>query len=507
MNLKSNLFFKRIIGKKDKYLILIPLAIGLILRLYKLTSSAIWHDEGYTMWLLRYDWWQIIERTARDVHPPGYYLIAKPYVEIFGNSAWSIRFLSLMFSLGIIYFVYRIAEKLFSQRIAFWSALIVAMSPFMVRFGQEARMYGVVGFFTTLGTYLLIRYLDEKKTRFLVFYGLSMLLAIYTQYYAFFVIISHWFAVAIFSPGFFQLKWKESFRKKFGIFDWRWWATNFSLVLLYLPWFPVAYKQVTRVSDNYWIKPEWITIKTIPYNIYQFAIYSHIEKLHSRPIGEIIFWLILIVVIFGVLILIKRNGYKKLLAIYIYGFLPMILVFVLSKLKTPVYQDRYFVFSAVAIFIVWGTAIGLIKNQKARVTVGIIACIILLCGNYVMHRDINHGMERLYEEVKINLKSKDVIVSGELYTYLDGAYYFGCDNIRLMSDGVDGYGETSLFYDQQDKYLVKRESLNSYDRIWVIGKIGEKSYFKSNEWPSYEGEIIYQEDKNNGLKAVLFTRE
>jgi predicted membrane-bound mannosyltransferase len=130
----------------SKLLWLWPLLIAALVRLYKITTSSIWHDEGYTMWLLRYDFRGIIERTTRDVHPPGYYLISKPWVEIFGDSAFSIRFLSLIFSVGIVWLVWKIVKEIWSEKAAFWASLFVALSPFMVRFGQEARMYGVVAF-------------------------------------------------------------------------------------------------------------------------------------------------------------------------------------------------------------------------------------------------------------------------------------------------------------------------------------------------------------------------
>jgi len=487
-----------------------PVLIGALLRLYKITASSIWHDEGYTMWLLKYDFVGIIERTARDVHPPGYYLLSKPWVLAFGDSEFSIRFFSALFSIGIIYLVYRIVKEVWNDKAAFWASMFVALSPFMVRFGQEARMYGVVAFFTTLATFFLVKMIKEKNYKYLYVYVPTMLVAMYTQYYAFFVIIAHWVILSINTKGFWSLKWKNTFGEKISVFSWKWWLANVALVAGYLPWFYVAFKQVTRVSGSYWIQPEWITFSTIPNNILQFGLYTHLDDLYSwnNLIGGVTWALLVFLGIFsGLLIFKDKTKTKANLSLFVFGYLAMILVFIISKLKTPIYQDRYFPFAAIGIFAIWGILIAGIKNKYLRYVAGVWVVGMLLLGNYVMHRDVNHQMKALKTAVAENMQEGDKVYSGELYTFLDGAYYFGYENIRFISAPVDGYGESSLFYDQQEKYVATLEQASSNDRVWVIGKTGDKDYFSPEKWPTHEGQIIFEESgKNNGLKAVLYSR-
>jgi mannosyltransferase len=493
----------------DEHLWIYPVFIGFASRLFGLTRSSIWHDEGYTMWLLRYNFAEIVARTARDVHPPFYYLVSKVWVSILGNSVFSIRFLSLLFSIGIIYFAYRIVEILFNKRAAFWTGIFIGLSPFMIRFGQEARMYGVVAFFTTLATYLLVKYIKEKKNLYIVFYALSMICAMYTQYYSFFVIISHWLIMALYTKGLFNTNWLKLLREKVGVFDFKWWIANVFMLVSYLPWFYVAYKQVTRVSGSYWIKPEWITIKTIPGNILQFVFYSHFDTVAAvKYIGPFVYWILVLFVIGATFYWAKKKELsKKIVALGIFGYLPMILVFILSKVRTPIYQDRYFPFSAVALFAMWGIGVGYIKNDKVRRILGIVSILFLCTGIYIMRFDVNHQMLRLKEIYDTNKKSGDMVLSGELYTFLDGSYYFGYDNIKLLSEKVDGYGETSLFYDYQSKLLIKKSDLSLMrGRVWVVGKTGDKDYFSKNTWPGWSAKEYYAEDKNNGLRLILYTR-
>jgi len=486
-----------------------PVFLGTLLRFWGVMSSSIWHDEGYTMWLIRYNFGEMVARTARDVHPPGYYFFAKAWTLVFGNSELAIRSLSVLFSVGIIYLTYKIVEKLINERAAFWASLFVAFSPFMIRFSQEARMYGVVAFFTTLGTYYLVRFIQEKNDRFLIPYSLAMLVAIYTQYYAFFVILVHIAILKAVTPGLFTFKWGDSFKKRLYIFNPKVWLAGVAIGVAYLPWFFVAYKQVTRVSTSYWIRPEWITAKTVPNSVSQFFVYGHLDFIYKLNVGGmVLYWLLAFILISLPLIIFwKKQMLQKVWPFFLYGYFPMLLVFIVSKIRTPIYQDRYFPFSAVAILAIWGIAVASIEHRRLREFIGVTFITLFLVGGAVMHVETNHQMKALSEEVKKQQKEGDVVLSGELYTFLDGTYYFGDKKIRFLSDSVNGYGESSLFYDQQKDYLVSKEKLSELgDRIFVVGKNGDKDYFSECLWSGWKAKTIFEESKQGGLKAVLYTK-
>jgi hypothetical protein len=86
------------------YFWIFPILSTFIVRIIDLTKSSIWHDEGFTMWIIRYNPIEIISKTIRDVHPPAYYLMAKIWTFVFGDSVFAIRFLSLLFSIATIFY-------------------------------------------------------------------------------------------------------------------------------------------------------------------------------------------------------------------------------------------------------------------------------------------------------------------------------------------------------------------------------------------------------------------
>ena len=45
-------------------------------------SSDIWYDELFTVGMIKYSYGELINFTARDVHPPLYYMIVKFFVDL-----------------------------------------------------------------------------------------------------------------------------------------------------------------------------------------------------------------------------------------------------------------------------------------------------------------------------------------------------------------------------------------------------------------------------------------
>jgi Predicted membrane protein len=64
-------------------------------RLYHVTHPVLWLDEAYSVTLAGMPLAQIILHTARDVHPPLYYLLLHFWMDAFGNSLLAVRGMSV----------------------------------------------------------------------------------------------------------------------------------------------------------------------------------------------------------------------------------------------------------------------------------------------------------------------------------------------------------------------------------------------------------------------------
>jgi mannosyltransferase len=136
-------------------LLIILLALGQ--RLYRLDAQSLWYDEGFSVYLARMDLPEITARTAADIQPPLYYYLLHAWTGLLGDSEKALRGLSLLFGVLAIPLIYGLASELFHSRLAaLLAALLLAVSPLHVWYGQEARMYTLLTFLCLLSSYCLL---------------------------------------------------------------------------------------------------------------------------------------------------------------------------------------------------------------------------------------------------------------------------------------------------------------------------------------------------------------
>lgn len=456
-----------------RWYLAIVAAIAASLRLISITKASIWHDEGYTMMLIQHSPIEIIERTARDFHPPLYYLASHWWTLLFGNSELAIRSLSLLCGVGVVILVYFIVKRLnFSEVTARLTSALVAFGPFLVRYSEEARMYGMAALLVCAATLALLVALDyrtkistkRKHLTWWLLYGLLMAAALYTHYYVAFIIFVH-IGYAWYSYGGFM----KMIQTK------AWWAGNLLAAGLFLPWIPAIVAQFTRVQGGYWIPP--VSAETIPNTFMQFIVFA------SNLLPSSIEMLLTVALACYVTVVVVRTPQTKRPQLWfvITWILTPLLIALLVSLKQPVYYDRYFAYAAIAFYILVAY---LITSAKIRTWMkgSLIAAILLLfsvgIGNVALQA--KHQMRVVGDYVNNNFQTDDVIVSGELYTYFDFSYYNKTEStVHLLSkDRLSGYGETSLLYDIQDDIVInKLDTIDNARRVWIVGKPGDKDYF------------------------------
>lgn len=445
----------------------LTLIVGAAARFLNIAAASIWHDEGYTMMLAPQSPAQIIARTARDVHPPLYYLTLHYWIKLFGSSETGARSLSAVAMLGVVIIGFLLVKELFGKQAARLAALFLALGPFLVRYSQEARMYGMAAFLAILATYLLVMALKANKTSWWIGYSLSIAAGLYTHYYFVFIVLLHWLYVLV------------SRKPKPAVANKNWWYANIASAALFAPWLPTAYHQFTRVQAGFWIaKP---TALTLPSTIAQFLTFTDLGAFGSA-LRLIVFLAFLALVVWFAL---KKEYWPKGALIAGLTFLAPVLVLVLS-LKRPIYVDRYFVFAAAGFYMLLATLIYTMKPWRdsaiLRVVTVLVLVVVFVIGIGDVYSQATHQMKKVGEYVNASFRPGDEIVSGELYTYFDFSYYnhTGTTTKLLAPNGVDGYGESSLLYDRSAEVVVRHfsDARPASGRVWVIGKPGQNDDFK-----------------------------
>jgi len=135
------------------------LVLGVIVRFT--TVSALWLDEAQTVAIAHLPLGQMPEALRHDGAPPLFYVTLHAWMKVFGTGNLSVRFLPGLFAVGALPLAWLAGRRLGGTRVAWAAVLLLASSPFAVRYADEARMYSLVVLLVLVG-YLA---LDELLKR------------------------------------------------------------------------------------------------------------------------------------------------------------------------------------------------------------------------------------------------------------------------------------------------------------------------------------------------------
>jgi len=461
----------------SKIIFLVILALSASVRFFNITKSSIWHDEGYTALMVKQNIFDITRTTAIDVHPPFFYYCLKLWTLIFGHSDLALRSMSAVFGIGTVVGVYLLAKKLFGEKVGLISMLFAALAPYLIRYSQEARMYGVEGFWTIMATYFLVCALEKRSdikesflriNKYWLLYAVAMLGGMYTHYYAFFLVFVHWIYILLKSIG----------SKERPILSKEWWGANILIGLVFLPWVPNVIKQVTKIQGNYWIPP--VNLRTLPesiigaftYTVPDYTAYSYYSAF------LILFGLT------GYLMFMEKGKSKEVLMLTLSFLVPTGIVFLMS-LKQPVYQTRYFVFAMPVLYILVALVISKVKYLYIKTVMIVAVAFVLANGTKTVYKTASHQMDDIAKIVNREFNEGDGLAATELYVYLDFDFYNKTGKRAKLIDTGEIKNNNEMAFIYPFKTDLVRKSFEDVETetgvVWVIGKTNPKSYEKIPE--------------------------
>ena len=123
---------------------------------------------------------------------PLFYVLDREWAEVAGSSIPSLRIPALLFGVAAIGAMYWFCLELTGDMlVAGAAAALIAVSPFFVTYGGQARQYSLWVAMIAVTSALLLRALRESSTRIWIWYGVTMALALYTDLLSLFVLLGH----------------------------------------------------------------------------------------------------------------------------------------------------------------------------------------------------------------------------------------------------------------------------------------------------------------------------
>ena len=328
-----------------RLLLLALILIGFALRLFHLGGESLWYDETVSAYLATQSVTELVAHTARDIHPPAYYLLLHLWQSIAHPTvAFGLEYLyawpSLCLSILVLVLTFAIVKRCFGTKPAIWALALALFHPTQIWFAQEVRMYALGAFWLLLTLWAVSPYLNHRSVNNrnanskigdlpksgLILYPLAALGGLYTLYYFLF-----WLAILNFAM--LIRLWKQGHALR------SWIVLQIIVLVGWLPWLPIFIRQTITPPVPGWRVP-WQNASEMIASLSEGV--GALWVGHTPPLLLTWPWALLIVAIalafYGYT---KGLGRSSRLIWLLLGFGSPLILFVMSLIGPPIYHVRY----------------------------------------------------------------------------------------------------------------------------------------------------------------------
>lgn len=478
--------------------------LALCVRFYGITTPAIWYDEAFSILLARHEPWQIWSITARDIHPPLYYLALHYWMILFGDGVLAVRSLSVIADVGSVLLSIKLMSLVATRRATWMAALLLVLLPISIRYSQEARMYTLLGFWLMGATVALVCWVKEpEKKRFPAIYVLLMTAAFYTHYFA---------ALGVLVHGCY---WLSRLKAGPNVLSARLWIlVCCAILVLFLPWLPHFIDHLSGRPGLGWIPA--ITWQAVVNVVWQFTVMTIWEGQSS--LTRVLPWLVVIAC--AALLVWKDTGLHRFSVLLTgYFFIP-VLALAFMSLIAPLFIPRYLVFAAVGLPLLLSAALDAVGLRPTTLCLAImIMAAAEVQGLLTVYRQADglngtelrtdFRLDGLAAEVRQAARPGDQIVLDNAIWYLPFAYYnhtgiqpkFYISSFKANDlDALEQGGNALISEGSQWIYFNQLKVLTQGgNRVWWVGMSVDASPLPEKDW---EKTVTFVDGRMN---ASLFT--
>jgi 4-amino-4-deoxy-L-arabinose transferase-like glycosyltransferase len=218
---------------RGAFVLLLFLAFGL--RLFMIENQDIWGDEAWSITVANWPMAEVISSDA-EFNPPLYHALLHITIRLFGQTPLGIRYLSVICGILTVALLTRLGWECGGRRLALWAGIAAALSPMLIFYAQEARMYGPALVGSSASTLFLIMLLKRQASGepqpslpLWLAYGAVSLIAAFSHYYAFAALLGQ--AVLVVAVTLYRARFSRS------LLLLPWIKTWLGMALIFLPWF------------------------------------------------------------------------------------------------------------------------------------------------------------------------------------------------------------------------------------------------------------------------------
>ena len=459
----------RFIRRNYGYLLII--CISIVVSVLTLASQSIRLDEAQSIWVSTKSVSAILAIDAQDVLVPLYEIILHVWLQVFGSSILAARSLSFLFFLITLPVLYLLAKETSSKRVAMVTLTLFSLSPFIMWYSSEARMYSLFALITTWNHLFFVRFIRSNGASSKVGYIITTILGLYTHYFFIFLLATQFFYLvwrAIVKPE-YEMGRKDELQKphtrgKRLIF------LHIGLLFLagifFLPW-ALYFLQLGAASNSQPLIPP-----PTSFNIFQ-AFINFLFGFQSNAIQSVLIslWPIFVLSFFFVFTKREQEAGESINYFAFATFLPVVLIFLGSYLR-PIFLSRYLILVTPTLFILISWIFSGYHKKGSRVIFGVLFTMmfaLLVYQNIATTTPLKENYEGAAHYLEAHATPSDIVAVSAPFTIYPIEYtYQGNTKIETIPLW-DRYSHGAIPAYSQGNLISQLKSYQTqYDHLFVV---------------------------------------
>jgi 4-amino-4-deoxy-L-arabinose transferase-like glycosyltransferase len=442
------------------------LLLAFAVRIGGLTVQSLWRDEVDA---LRFSQAPLSTMIANFTRPgwngPLYYVLLRAWVAAAGQSAFALRYFSLLFGVLAVACIYRLARVWFAAPIPALSALLLATSPYMVWYGQETKMYAVL---TVLAMATLYAYVQALKGGHWVSWALVLILT----WFSIGVHIMAGLLIPLMIALFFvwwplaRVQWRQALLALAGLI---------APAFVALPW---VWPTLARGGD---IGHRFVSLLGMA------RVMAHAFSRGILPAGALVpIGLFLLALLAGTLLWTDRGPLSLLLgkvhgrdharerreegqisdvlALWTWILVPIVGLYLIS-LRLPMFVDRYLIWVGPAFYMLVARGLDQIRRRSMAVVAVCLVAMLWFNGQGIVQQGatpIKSDFQAAAAYVQAHRQPGELVIFHIAYVRYTFEYYYG--DAAPWAEGIPADASTTA----ETVDALMRERTAGHDVVWLV---------------------------------------
>jgi mannosyltransferase len=486
------------------FLIALFVSFTAVLNISWLFGESIRLDESQSIWFATKPLSELLKITAQDVHVPLYNVLLHYWIKVFSTDVEAVRGMSLVFFIATIPALFLLTREASNKSVAFLTTIFFTVSPFIIWFSLEARMYTLFLFITTVNSLYFLRFIRLRGKGSKLGLFLTSAAGFYTHYFFTFAIAAQLFYLLFLLIRRFdgnRVLSLDNFREQ--TYEMRLYIIIvLSAFATFSPWIGYfagyGFASATRPS----IPPP--TGYTLLETFVNFVFGFQSQGIRSILIS---LWPLLTVLIFLFFTRrAKRAGGEYLYFIF-YISIPILIVYLISLLR-PIYLPRYFIFITPALFYLIALVFYRITNRIFS-TASIL--LILLMFMFTSYQSLSaqvptkENYRNVAEYLSIYTKPQDIIAVTAPFTVYPLEYYY--DGVaRIVSVPDWNRYEVGPIPEFEEETFARQigEYRSVYRNLYFVFSYDQGYEDKIKEYMDSNIELLEEKEFGDGIEVRVY---